>query len=359
MPTGRYLETVYMKRSAQTKPHIEREIKKLPCDQLNVDGSHKVSKRLCWHNGNPIYSSLQTGLTQNRQIRLQHFAVSESHEQMRPALEAMKQTQAQYGQSGPKIVMTDNPTKDRDFFMAMFPSVRKTQDHLDKVAVARNAKIAAERGIQVPKAPPIPEPAVLNRVKSQTVTYELDTTVRAAASSPTSTQDSSTKVWIVSTRQATDTACDTIRELTKDNPVYILDLEWDTEKNQEGRTIGNPGKVALLQIGYQLEGGIRVLMVQLRKVWSPNETKKLSGLLSSFLACSGEAFVGCCIGADLTKLGKDFGMEQWAKLIPVVEIGMFARQRDVVQDARVRLEHLVDVVLNEKLDKSDEVRCSK
>ncbi len=73
---------------------------------------------------------------------------------MRPALEAMKQTQAQYGQSGPKIVMTDNPTKGRDFYMEMFPSVRKTQDHLDKVAVARNAKIAAERGIQVPKAPP-------------------------------------------------------------------------------------------------------------------------------------------------------------------------------------------------------------
>jgi hypothetical protein len=145
--------------------------------------------------------------------------------------------------------MTNNPTKDRDFYMEMFPSVRKTQDHLDKVAVARNAKIAAERGIQVPKAPPIPEPAVLNRAKSQTLTYELDTTVWAAASSPTSTQDSSTKVWIVSTRQATDTACDTIRELTKDNPVYSLDLEWDTKKNREVRVIGNPGKVALLQIG--------------------------------------------------------------------------------------------------------------
>jgi hypothetical protein len=96
VPTGRYLETVYMKRSAETKPHVEREIKKLPCDQLNVDGSRKVSKQLCWHNGNPIYLSLQTGTTQNHQIRLQHFTVSESHEQMRPALEAMKQTQAQY-----------------------------------------------------------------------------------------------------------------------------------------------------------------------------------------------------------------------------------------------------------------------
>jgi ribonuclease D len=73
----------------------------------------------------------------------------------------------------------------------------------------------------------------------------------------------------------------------------------------------------------------------------------------------GGIFVGCCIGADLTKLGKDFGMEQWAKLISIVQIGMFARQRDVVQDARIRLEHLVDVVLNEKLDKSAEVRCSR
>jgi hypothetical protein len=101
------------------------------------------------------------------------------------------------------------------------------------------------------------------------------------------------------------------------------------------------------------------LIVQLRNYWSPDKTKKLPGRLSSFLACSGGTFVGSCIGADLTKLGKDFGMEQWAKFIPVVEIGMFARQRDVVQDARVRLEHLVNVVLNEKLDKFDEVRCSK
>jgi hypothetical protein len=213
--------------------------------------------------------------------------------------------------------------------MEMFPSVRKTQDHLDRVAVARNKKLAAEQGIQVPKAPPIPEPTVFDRARSQTVTYELDSTIRAAASSP-STEDSSTNVWVVSTRQATDTACDTIRELTKNNPVYSLDLEWDTEKNREGRVIGNPGKVALLQISYQLEGKIRVLIIQLWDCWSPDKTKKLPDQLSSFLACSGGIFVGCCIGADLTKLGKNFGMEQWAKLILIVKIGMFARQDNVV-----------------------------
>jgi hypothetical protein len=168
--------------------------------------------------------------------------------------------------------MTDNPTKDRDFYMEMFPSVGKTKDHLDRVAVAPNAKLAAERGIQVPKAPPIPEPAEFDRARSQTVTYELDSTIRAAASSP-STKDSSTNVWIVSTRQATNTVCDTICELTKDNPVYSLDLEWDTEKNREGQVIGNPGKVALLQIAYHLEGEIRVLIIQLWDCWSPDKTK--------------------------------------------------------------------------------------
>jgi len=76
----------------------------------------------------------------------------------------------------------------------------------------------------------------------------------------------------------------------------------------------------LVQIGYIYEDEIRALLIQLRDFWSDDKTIKLPGRLSSFLAHSGGTFVGCNIKADLQKL--------------------------------------VDIVLKEKLGKSDEIRCS-
>ena len=51
VPTGRYLQAVYMKWCKKFRPHMEQEVKKISCERLHIDGSVKVCSRLCRDKG--------------------------------------------------------------------------------------------------------------------------------------------------------------------------------------------------------------------------------------------------------------------------------------------------------------------
>ena len=72
-------------------------------------------------------------------IRCQAVTVTDAHEKMTPAFEAMKKTDEALGRAGPTLFHTDNPTKDKQYLLEMFPgSLGQRQKELDVYAEERN-----------------------------------------------------------------------------------------------------------------------------------------------------------------------------------------------------------------------------
>jgi len=57
---------------------------------------------------------------------------------MEPAFCALSKTLEEHGRRGPSIVFTDNPVRDKAFFMDKFSSLRENQERLDKIAKEMN-----------------------------------------------------------------------------------------------------------------------------------------------------------------------------------------------------------------------------
>jgi hypothetical protein len=132
VPTGKYLASVYNKYGESLHAHYDREVKKRGCDQFNIDASYKAPKHLCQHHGKPIFNALVTATNRFRETRLQQLAVTDGHDQLRPALRAMLDTMTQYGQPHPTIAFTDNVLRDRAMLVEEIKSLQVTQKELDE-----------------------------------------------------------------------------------------------------------------------------------------------------------------------------------------------------------------------------------
>jgi len=71
-------------------------------------------------------------------------------------------------------------------------------------------------------------------------------------------------------------------------------------------------------------------------------------------------FLGAYVGGDFAKIGRDLKCQPIIKNIAhIVNLGSYARKRDVVQNGTVTLDELVKIVLCETLEKNPTVRLSK
>ena len=71
-------------------------------------------------------------------------------------------------------------------------------------------------------------------------------------------------------------------------------------------------------------------------------------------------FVGVGVGGDLAKIGIEFHCAEVTKHMKnVINLGKFARKRNVVKNGVISLEKLVKIVLYESISKDTLVRCSK
>ena len=69
-------------------------------------------------------------------------------------------------------------------------------------------------------------------------------------------------------------------------------------------------------------------------------------------------FLGINISGDVKRLAKDYDCLSIITKMKVLELGTFARQHEIVQSGNTSLYNLVELVLDEKMDKSNDVRCS-
>jgi hypothetical protein len=332
VPTGRYISQVYKKQHDGNRSHMDREMKKVTTDRFHIDGSHKAPKKLCHHKGKPMYDVLQTATNEKGQIRVQCLGTADSHEQLDPALDAMKETQQELGQQQPRLVTTDNPKGDKAYYMEKFESVRKTQRELDRIAGEMNATIPGARAATDPGE-------LLDRVDDESGAHNAFKYEHQVVAS----QDINSKIEALREQM----------EETESRKVYGFDIEWVVPWLVGGSaTTGK--KVALLQLSYRLtDGPICALLLQL-----PRSHANLPARLVEFLKDPQAMFLGINISGDVKRLAKDYDCPSLIPEMNVLELGTFARKRDIVQNANTSMANLVLIVLGEILDKSEEIRCS-
>jgi hypothetical protein len=348
VPTGRYLQMVYTKFHASIRPHFDREVKKRGAKRLHIDASFKAPKHLCQYKGKAYFKALITATNECREVRLQCFSVSDSHDQLTPSLAALLNTHKELGQETPELAYSDNPGRDQKYLLAEVASLRATQDRLDRYAEQSNQQRRQSSGGTTDSTGTVP---VVDVDMGPNTTNAMNT---AAAS----TDDLESWIKIASATTEINGMCDALREHLENEhqglqKVLALDIEWDTKKNRQGMVIKSE-RTSLIQLGYEDSSGghIRALLFQVSRL------KRLPDRLAALLRDQDITFVGAGVSGDLKKIGRDFDCGGLVSKTNFVNLGSFARERDVVQNGCTGLDTLSDLVLNERLDKSADVRLS-
>ncbi len=135
-----------------------------------------------------------------------------------------------------------------------------------------------------------------------------------------------------------------------------LDAEWNRSIDSRGMQIGVL-KVQTIQIAYRNpENKIMVLVLKVGKL------NRLPQRLESLLGRNDSMHIfGANVSADLVKIAKDFHIDDMKNVdqksrCNVHNLGVFARNRDVITDGGSSLQLIVKAVLNITLDKS--LQCS-
>lgn len=143
--------------------------------------------------------------------------------------------------------------------------------------------------------------------------------------------------------------------LPQEHRVIGLDCEWRVTLNDGGFVVSND-RLATIQIAYELAGDLtKTIILQVHKL------RALPPSLKLLLEDKTIRYAGVNVGGDLNTIGRDLNCINTIEAIPgsnVVNLGKFARRRDVVQNGTVGLDVLAEIVLNEHLAKPNAVRFS-
>ncbi|KAL3770800.1 hypothetical protein ACHAWU_006359 [Discostella pseudostelligera] len=318
VPTGKFLAHVYKVYHASIGHYLDLEVKKRGATTLHWDVSYKEAKHLCLYRGRPVFKGLVTAMNEVGEVRIQFHIYSDSHEQMKSALEAFMGTTSSLGLPSVRLFYTDNPGGDRQFYMRQLPSLQSQQDILDELCVSND----------VPAG-----------IKDSHPSYEYDRiNVRTAL-----------------TKSDVEKVVMALKEDIKGGRIG-LDAEWNQLVSCRGIQTGT-SKIQTMQIAYRnSDDEINVLVLKVGKF-----DKLPQSLISLLDGTDGIDIFGVNVSADLVKISRDFQaadmMKMDHKLRPDVHnLGMLARRRDVVQDAGSSLELIAMRVLDITLDKT--LRCS-
>ena len=245
--------------------------------------------------------------------------VTDGHDQMEAPLQAMVDTLNALNQPQPELVCTDNVPSDKAFFQRLLPSLRAKETELGSSSA------------------PLPAPAAGSLPLASATREQIGSGIKGAAN----------------INSAISALRDQLTALPKPQQVVSLDAEWDVTVGTHGMPVSS-GKVALVQLGYNLQDGqgTRALLLHLSGL------SKLPDRLYCFIADSGYCFVGRAVAADIKRLASDYGATTLVQHAKTLDLGVFARQRDVVKNGTAGLEKLVELTLKLRMSKAPAVRLS-
>ena len=319
VPTGAYLQSVYIKFHRTIRRHLANEVKKRGGTVLSIDASYKTAKHMCQYKGEPVFKALVTVTNEFGEIRMQFHVVSDSHEQMEAAFESFLQTTKEYGYPPVQLAFTDNPTRDKAFLLSKFPSLKAHQEKLDSLMSQTDA-VSVE-----PTLPLMP--------------YQ------------------SSDVVVLSKTAEINRFFTAMRNIVAEtNKAVAVDAEWKVDLNRDGRP-SKSYKVGLIQLCFlDQDGSYKIGLIR------TNKLTRLPTNIISFFKDDSIHIVGVHVGGDLAKIGRDFNLERVMDSRrggnSVINLGGYARDRDVVQDGKVSLEELTSVVLKQCIEKQPHLRYS-
>lgn len=146
-----------------------------------------------------------------------------------------------------------------------------------------------------------------------------------------------------------------LASLPEEKRVVGLDCEWRVTRNRAGFVVHND-RLATIQIAYEFAGDLtRSIILQVHKL------QALPPPLKSLLEDETIRYAGVNVGGDLNTIGRDLNCVDTIQSIPksnIINLGKYARRRDVVKNGTVGLDVLAEIVLNERLAKPNAVRFS-
>ena len=330
VPSASYLTTMHKKRHDKIRPYMDRQMKYLPkCDVLAIDCSYKCMGKTTYVNGKPVLKACQTACGDYGMIRCQVATVTDGQDQIFGALQAMRESNRKMGRADPSFVVTDNPARDKRFLMEKVfnDSLTATQRRLDAHSLTGMTNQSSVQPI-VPMETQRDGPN-----KETALPFEFEMV--------SSFEDITNKLLALQDHYPPGR-----------NLHFSLDAEWRAA--QPG---GKRGKVALLQLAYQLPDEDKV-SVLLMKMNTRNES--IPGALVSFLSKQNHFFVGVRVKHDLQFLFDDYGVDRSLpeNHVRSVELGRYAKSRDVVQNANVGLQEIYQLLQLGELPKPKDVRIS-
>lgn len=320
VPSGRYLQSVFVAYEESIEWYYELETKKRGAKRIHIDCHYKEAKHLGRYHGHKLWEGLVTITNEFGEIRSQFHVTSDSHEQLRPPIEAMLDTMKQYGQDLPGLATSDRPFTDKPFLLELIPSLQLTQHEFDELL--RDFVPTTDNE----------NPTTDNENNLQECTFDEE------------------NITIVSGAAEINLRIDAIDELMRPQGgryVYQMDAEWERHE-----------RIALITLGYEVDGTKKVLGMRFTTVASRVRLpERLLALFEDELV----AFAGVNIKADLKKVGKDFNCLETATAARgrAIELGVMARKRDVVKGGGCGLKELVARVLNQKMEKATADTFSK
>ena len=253
---------------------------------------------------------------------MQFFLYTDSHDQMVTALQGLNETNATLGMPGPRHFITDNPAGDRNFFNRLIPSLASQQKTYD-----------SKTSSDPPKTSPL-----LDELYS------------------------SAEIESLSAVDRINYAINKLYDNIKYNTI-ALDCEWVVLRDSNNRITGSK-QVALIQISYiNKENKTKVILVCTAKFAKKEGHRILPHRLEALLVGTTN-IVGVNVSGDIAKIGRDFNVSAINSVVQkdrpnVINLGLFARERDVVTDGGVGLAELARVLRDVKLVKgSDEDQFS-
>jgi hypothetical protein len=317
VPTGGYLQSVYIKYHRTIRTQLENEVKKRGGEMYSMDVSYKSAKHMCNYKGEPVFKGLVTVTNEFGEIRMQFHVVSDSHEQMVAAFESFLKTTKEYGYPPMKLMFTDNPARDKAFLLNMFPSLQEHQMKMDLFDAPEDVSTET-------RLPLLP--------------YDAD------------------KVTVLSKTAEINRYVNAMRNMIKDTTNSVaIDAEWKVDLTSTGR-VKRSHKIGLIQFCFlDINNNYNMCLVQTGKL------KRLPSALEAFFRDDTIAIVGVQVGGDLAKIGRDFDL---SKVVnerregSVINLGGFARERDVVQNGKVGLDVLCEAILKHRIEKQPHLRFS-
>lgn len=320
VPSGKYIAEVYKQYERTILAYLDMEVKKRGAEILHWDVSYKEAKHLCLYRGRSVFKGLVTAMNEVGEVRIQFHIYTDSHEQMKAALEAFKRTTSGLGLPEVRIFFTDNPSGDKKFFPEMLPSLRAQQEKFDELYGGGTPELMEDES-DLPLYPS-------SRIKI---------------------------VRMASTTQEIENQTMALLENVNGNRIG-LDAEWNKEVNATTGMQTGRSRIHVIQVAYRnSDDELIVIVCKMGKI------KRLPNRLESLLSSRTINIFGVKVSADLKYIGEDFNVVELKKVDQkkrknVQNLGMFARVRDVVQDAGAGLDLICRRVLNVQLDKS--LQCS-